>query len=138
MSDSESYIVPNGFFFTKDHEWLKPSQGSYLVGITDYAAKMLNDIVYVNLPKEGDSFKEGRLWSGRIRKNSFRHVHANFRIGNQNKFQIASRLQSLFLTLPMMKDGCSRFPQRIFPVNLKCFLDASAYRAFILSLKDST
>lgn len=30
---------------------------SFLIGITDYAAKMLNDIVYVNLPQAGTTLK---------------------------------------------------------------------------------
>ena len=55
---SSAYEVPTGYLYTKDHEWIKTSNGTYLVGITDYATKMLNDIVYVNLPKEGTSLKQ--------------------------------------------------------------------------------
>ena len=55
---SESYDVPFDYFYTKDHEWIRTKSGSYLIGITDYAAKMLNDIVYVNLPKEGAVLKQ--------------------------------------------------------------------------------
>jgi glycine cleavage system H protein len=60
MSESnESYDIPEGYFYTKDHEWaqLKPD-GKVLIGITDYAAKMLHDIVYVTLPKEGQSLSK--------------------------------------------------------------------------------
>ncbi len=50
----ETYEVPEGFFYTKDHEWVKKSsEESILIGITDYAAKMLHDIVYVTLPDSG-------------------------------------------------------------------------------------
>jgi glycine cleavage system H protein len=58
MSDNENYQVPDGYFYTKDHEWLQRKQdGSLIVGITDYAAKMLHDIVYVTLPRQDESFK---------------------------------------------------------------------------------
>ncbi len=54
---SETYKVPEGYFYTKEHEWIKQTGASYLVGITDYAVKMLNDIVHVNLPEVGTIIK---------------------------------------------------------------------------------
>lgn len=56
------YNIPDGYYYTKDHEWIIPKGTSYLVGITDYAAKMLNDIVYVNLPEAGKSLKAGDVF----------------------------------------------------------------------------
>jgi glycine cleavage system H protein len=49
------YEIPDGLSYTKEHEWAKPSGISVLVGITDYAAKTLSDVVYVTLPKVGDT-----------------------------------------------------------------------------------
>jgi len=49
------YDIPDGLSYTKEHEWAKPSVASVLVGITDYAAKTLSDVVYVTLPKVGDA-----------------------------------------------------------------------------------
>lgn len=41
--------------YTKDHEWLKDNgDGTALVGITDFAQSELGDLVFVNLPAEGD------------------------------------------------------------------------------------
>ncbi len=60
MSDSKaSYDILEGYYYTKDHEWARrqPS-GSILIGITDYAAKMLHDIVYVTLPKVGETLSK--------------------------------------------------------------------------------
>jgi len=51
---SHGYDVPDELRYTKEHEWLKADGGSAVVGITDYAAKTLNDVVYVTLPKVGD------------------------------------------------------------------------------------
>jgi len=45
--------------FSKDHEWLKSEGSEALCGISDYAQKALGDIVYVELPGVGKSFKKG-------------------------------------------------------------------------------
>ncbi len=47
--------APNDLLYTKTHEWVKKNaDGSALVGLTDYAQKELGDLVFVNLPQEGD------------------------------------------------------------------------------------
>ena len=48
------YDIPDDLKYTKEHEWLRSKGGIVVVGITDYAAKTLNDVVYVTLPKAGD------------------------------------------------------------------------------------
>lgn len=47
--------IPNEFAYTKDHEWVLADGMVYTVGITDYAQAALGDIVYVQLPKLGES-----------------------------------------------------------------------------------
>ncbi len=52
---SEEYDIPEGLFYTEAHEWARrESDGSVTIGVTDYAQKALHDIVYVELPGEGD------------------------------------------------------------------------------------
>lgn len=50
--------VPEGLYYTKDYEWVKIEGDKARVGITDYAQKQLREIVYVELPSEGDSLKQ--------------------------------------------------------------------------------
>ncbi len=45
--------------FTEDHEWLKLDGDTATVGITDYAATQLGDLVFVELPKVGAKLKKG-------------------------------------------------------------------------------
>ena len=45
--------------FTKDHEWVKIENGIATIGITDYAADALGELVYVELPKIGNSYAKG-------------------------------------------------------------------------------
>ncbi len=47
------YSVPEGFYYTKDHEWVRVEGDKCRVGVTDYAQKSLHEIVYVELPKTG-------------------------------------------------------------------------------------
>ncbi len=58
MSDAASYQVPDDLFYTKEHEWARVTAGTAKVGITDYAAKTLNDIVYLTLPSAGQELKQ--------------------------------------------------------------------------------
>lgn len=51
--------IPKELRYTKDHEWVRESDDSQVVevGITDYAQGELGDVVFVELPKAGASFK---------------------------------------------------------------------------------
>jgi hypothetical protein len=44
--------------FTSDHEWLQIDGDVATIGITDYAQTQLGDVVFVELPKVGRTFKK--------------------------------------------------------------------------------
>lgn len=47
--------VPAELLYTKSHEWVQfTGETTARVGITDFAQNSLGDIVFVNLPAEGD------------------------------------------------------------------------------------
>jgi len=50
---------PTNLKYTKEHEWLDVAGNIGTVGITDYAQSTLGDIVFVELPKVGDSVTGG-------------------------------------------------------------------------------
>lgn len=51
--------IPEDLYYSREHEWLKVEKdGAVRVGITDYAQKMLHEIVFVDLPKESASVKQ--------------------------------------------------------------------------------
>ena len=52
-------MYPEDFKYTKDHEWVSVLGGQGRIGITDYAQKQLGDIVYLELPEVGRTFKQG-------------------------------------------------------------------------------
>ena len=47
--------VPEDLHYSKDHEWVRVEGGIATVGITDHAQNSLGDVVYVELPRVGDS-----------------------------------------------------------------------------------
>ena len=50
---------PSELKYTTDHEWLKMEGDVAVVGITDFAQNSLGDIVFINLPQEGDAVTAG-------------------------------------------------------------------------------
>lgn len=50
---------PSDVKYTKTHEWIKEEDGLMVIGLTDYAQQELGDIVFVNLPSEGDDVSMG-------------------------------------------------------------------------------
>ena len=53
-------MYPEDLHYTKQHEWVRVSEGAAVVGITDYAQKELGDIVYVDLPRVGTALEKGK------------------------------------------------------------------------------
>lgn len=46
--------------YSKDHEWVRVVEdGKAVVGVTDFAAGQLGDVVYVDLPEVGDDVTAG-------------------------------------------------------------------------------
>ena len=48
--------VPDNLHYSKDHEWVRVESNVAVIGITDHAQEQLGDVVYVELPKPGESF----------------------------------------------------------------------------------
>lgn len=49
--------------YTKDHEWIRlETDGTAVVGITDFAQRELGDIVYVDINTVGETINEGELF----------------------------------------------------------------------------
>jgi glycine cleavage system H protein len=51
---------PANYRYTKEHEWIQVDGKIGTVGITDYAQDSLGDIVFVDLPKVGDTIEAGK------------------------------------------------------------------------------
>ena len=50
---------PKNLRYTKDHEWARREGAAVVVGVTAHAQEALGDVVYVELPKVGDTMTAG-------------------------------------------------------------------------------
>ncbi|MBO4424931.1 MAG: glycine cleavage system protein GcvH [Spirochaetales bacterium] len=53
---------PKELSYSKTHEWIKEEDGVYVIGISDFAQHALGDIVFINLPAEGDDVVAGEAF----------------------------------------------------------------------------
>ena len=48
--------VDKGLYYSKEHEWVKITDGKAYIGITEYAANALGDVVFVELPEVDNDY----------------------------------------------------------------------------------
>ena len=51
--------VPEDLKYTKSHEWVRISEDTATVGVTDHAQAELTDVVFVELPESGRQVRAG-------------------------------------------------------------------------------
>ncbi|MDE0160085.1 MAG: glycine cleavage system protein GcvH [Candidatus Dadabacteria bacterium] len=51
--------VPKDLKYTEEHEWVRFEEDRAVIGITDYAQEALGEIVFVELPVEGEELVQG-------------------------------------------------------------------------------
>jgi len=52
--------APDGLKYTPTHEWVRQeTDGTLTIGITFHAQEMLGDVVFVDMPQAGHSYKQG-------------------------------------------------------------------------------
>jgi glycine cleavage system H protein len=54
--------LPDDLKYSKDHEWVRIEDNIVTIGITDYAQSQLGDVVFAELPDEGEEVKEGETF----------------------------------------------------------------------------
>jgi glycine cleavage system H protein len=57
----QGYDIQEGLLYTKEHEWARFEDQVVRIGVTDYAAKTLNDVVYVAAPKLHENVAQFKL-----------------------------------------------------------------------------
>ena len=53
---------PTNVKYTNEHEWIRLEGEEAYVGITDYAQDQLGDIVFVDIPTEGETLEKGKTF----------------------------------------------------------------------------
>jgi glycine cleavage system H protein len=137
--NKNSYDIPEGYLYTKDHEWaIKKNDESnhVLIGITDFAAKMLHDIVYVTLPAAGQELSKhtvlGQVESVKTVSDIYtpiagKVVKANERLTKEPEIVSASPYKDGWMLELEAKD---------YENDAKELLSASEYKKFLGELGD--
>ncbi len=63
MKEINELNMPDDLRYANDHEWARLEGDKVRVGLDDYAQDQLGDIVFVELPQEGDTFKKGEVFA---------------------------------------------------------------------------
>ncbi len=74
MAIIQGYNMPDDLYYNEEHSWAKVENGKVRVGMTDFFQKEAGDIVFVDLPEEGDEVSQGevcgkiqsRKWIGKL------------------------------------------------------------------------
>lgn len=53
------YNTIEGLYYSQSHEWVKVEGSIATIGITDYAQKALGNVVYADMPQQGDEVSAG-------------------------------------------------------------------------------
>jgi glycine cleavage system H protein len=63
---SATTMYPDDLMYTRDHEWArledKDGQKVATIGITRFAVEQLGDVTQIDLPKEGETVKQGEVF----------------------------------------------------------------------------
>ena len=59
MKELSELDLPGDRSYTEDHEWAMEDGDTVKIGISDYAQDQLGDIVFIEMPEEGDTFAKG-------------------------------------------------------------------------------
>ncbi|MBL7555879.1 MAG: glycine cleavage system protein GcvH [Bdellovibrionaceae bacterium] len=54
------YRIPEDNYYTKEHEWAQVDENIVTVGITEFAQNQLGEVVYVELPEEGQKVTQNQ------------------------------------------------------------------------------
>jgi len=130
------YEIPEGLYYSKEHEWVLIKGDRVIVGITDYAQKALHEIVYVELPLVGSEVKQmrtmGTVESVKAVSEIFAPISGKVVETNQNLVENPERLNEHPYT-----DG---WIAKVQPTNLdrelKSLMNAQEYAKYIGKLEE--
>jgi glycine cleavage system H protein len=120
---------PTNYRYTKEHEWITVDGGVGTIGITDYAQNSLGDIVYVDVPKVGDTLTANQTFG------SVESVKAVSDLYSPVSGEVVE-VNELLKTEP---DKINAAPHDTFIIKVKlsdaaewdALLDAAAYEKFV-------
>ena len=124
-------MVPADLRYTKDHEWVRVEGDEATIGITDYAADQLGDIVFVELPDVGRTLDAVRdVRRRRVGQGGQRPVRPGLGRGQSRPTTRSPASPELVNSDPYGEGWMIRL-KVADPAQLDELLDAAAYDALI-------
>jgi glycine cleavage system H protein len=137
---TDDYEIPQGLYYSKEHEWVKVEDKLARVGVTGYAQGQLGDVVYVELPEVGKQVKQASGEKGKEMElgavESIKAVSAVYsplsgKVKETNK-ELEDRPE-LVNTSPYAEGWLCILEPDDLEAELKNLMDAKAYAEFIKS-----
>lgn len=136
-----NYNVPEGLYYSREHEWVKLEGKLARVGVTDYAQSKLGDIVYVELPEAGKQVKQAAEPKGKEMElgavESIKAVSAVYSPLSGAVKEINAVLQErpeLINTSPYNEGWICVLEPSALEAELKQLMDAQAYAEYLKKL----
>ena len=74
MAEIKGYNMPDDLYFNAEHSWARVDGNKVTVGMSDFFQKEAGDVVFIDLPDEGEDVSQGevcgkiqsRKWIGKL------------------------------------------------------------------------
>ena len=126
--------VPDGYFFTKEHEWARIEGKKAKIGITDYAQQKLGDITYVEPTEAGKEVKQFGFLTGIESVKAASDIFAPLS-GRISAFNGALEGAPELVNSSCYDGGWIAEIELSDPGETKELMDAAAYRAYAAGLE---
>jgi glycine cleavage system H protein len=126
---------PTNFRYTREHEWIELTGSTGAIGITDYAQNSLGDIVYVDMPRVGDTVTANEIFGSVESVKAVSDIYS----------PVTGTVTAINEELKSAPDKINEKPHEAWiikveitaPEQLDELLDAAAYEAFIAEETES-
>ena len=132
----KDYEIPEGLYYSKEHEWALIKRDRVIVGITDYAQKALHEIVYAELSSVGSEVKQmetmGTVESVKAVSEIFAIVSGTVVETNKNLVENPELLNKH----PYTDGWLAKVQPTSLDRELKSLMDAQEYAEYISKLEE--
>ncbi|MDH5686000.1 MAG: glycine cleavage system protein GcvH [Hadesarchaea archaeon] len=134
--------MPEGLYYTREHEWVKLEGNLARVGVTDYAQDKLGDVVYVELSEVGKQVKQlaeskaKEMELGAVESiKAVSTVHSPLSGAVKETNATLQERPELINTSPYNEGWICLIEPRALEAELKNLMDAKAYAEYLKGLE---
>ena len=134
--------MPEGLYYTREHEWVKLEGNLARVGVTDYAQDKLGDVVYVELSEVGKQIKQlaeskaKEMELGAVESiKAVSTVHSPLSGAVKETNATLQERPELINTSPYNEGWICLIEPRALEAELKNLMDAKAYAEYLKGLE---